>query len=605
MVDRLRRIKLLGYASHCYPAADHSRYAHALGTMHVMRSICTRLSRTAPGLLEAAVSEAVHFDGPKVQTVDALVQHLLIAALLQDVGELPFSPATGRVLRAADKVRRYVEGKIGGETSGWSEKDVFSIACLFRDAYCSSAPLNRRLAAFLITGSVPCGGPYPNLRALRQSLDGEADADRLDYVYRDAHHTLGGRGTPRGVIDSLLSYDSKGVVFADPGPVAEFLATRAALWTTVYFSAENRFRNILLVTLLREVLQNEDAGRIVLEDGFRGDLSIEAFESLDDVSLHSRLKDLSASTAVRGLEARARKALDILLGEGTDYDCYWVPPHSEEAVAAAKTKYIPPSDLFFDTFSDYQENHSVYEPGTIRVNAMRFQYLGGEVPLEDCCGAFSGVLKRPWSALERPGSILLFVPRSTAADGIGDLQHAISAGSLHEAVLELDPLGPVDVSADTRDRGFQDPAIFISFSWADVRVVRRLVSVLFRHRRKYYLLLRPFQGVGDTPGRNSVRAVQDAGAVMIVASSHYVNRFRDEPNGNIAKEIYTMRDRLKEGNLPVVCLSADEYGDIKKFPYEALGLPELPFVGTALRLAPDRLIEDAVREALDVIDRSK
>lgn len=53
MVERLRRIKLLGYASHSYPAADHSRYAHALGTMHVMRRICDRLSRSSAWLDDA------------------------------------------------------------------------------------------------------------------------------------------------------------------------------------------------------------------------------------------------------------------------------------------------------------------------------------------------------------------------------------------------------------------------------------------------------------------------------------------------------------------------------------------------------------------------
>src|SRR5258708_3607233 len=43
MVERLRRIKQLGYASHSYTAADHSRYAHAIGTMHMMKTILGHL----------------------------------------------------------------------------------------------------------------------------------------------------------------------------------------------------------------------------------------------------------------------------------------------------------------------------------------------------------------------------------------------------------------------------------------------------------------------------------------------------------------------------------------------------------------------------------
>src|SRR5258706_16264661 len=43
MLERLRRVKQLGFASQSYPAADHSRYAHALGTMHIMRKILEHL----------------------------------------------------------------------------------------------------------------------------------------------------------------------------------------------------------------------------------------------------------------------------------------------------------------------------------------------------------------------------------------------------------------------------------------------------------------------------------------------------------------------------------------------------------------------------------
>src|SRR5260221_14305517 len=46
VMQRLRRIKQLGFAYQSYPAADHSRYAHALGTMHMMRAILDRLETT-------------------------------------------------------------------------------------------------------------------------------------------------------------------------------------------------------------------------------------------------------------------------------------------------------------------------------------------------------------------------------------------------------------------------------------------------------------------------------------------------------------------------------------------------------------------------------
>lgn len=49
ILDRLRRIEQLGFASQQFIAADHSRYAHSLGTMQMMRLILERLmERHAP-----------------------------------------------------------------------------------------------------------------------------------------------------------------------------------------------------------------------------------------------------------------------------------------------------------------------------------------------------------------------------------------------------------------------------------------------------------------------------------------------------------------------------------------------------------------------------
>src|SRR4051812_34851349 len=56
MVERLRRIKQLGYASHSYTAADHSRYAHAIGTMHMMRAILSHL------MVNRGISQQIYED---------------------------------------------------------------------------------------------------------------------------------------------------------------------------------------------------------------------------------------------------------------------------------------------------------------------------------------------------------------------------------------------------------------------------------------------------------------------------------------------------------------------------------------------------------------
>ncbi len=146
--------------------------------------------------------------------------------------------------------------------------------------------------------------------------------------------------------------------------------------------------------------------------------------------------------------------------------------------------------------------------------------------------------------------------------------------------------------------------IFVSFAWLDIRFVSKIAKVLYKHRRRYYMFVEPNQGLGNTPSRNSTEAVKQAGAVLIIASSNYVARYRDAPDGYIAKEIFEMSKRVGGENLPVVILSVDDYKEIRgKLPWSQLGLDETPFTGKPIRYASDIEVERAVNEILGVIDR--
>src|SRR5687768_8440484 len=78
-VQRLRRIRQLGLASLAYPGADHTRFAHAIGSAFVMTRLIGRL-------------RAVQVDLPFWQrlTTDR-ARDALAAALLHDLGHGPFS----------------------------------------------------------------------------------------------------------------------------------------------------------------------------------------------------------------------------------------------------------------------------------------------------------------------------------------------------------------------------------------------------------------------------------------------------------------------------------------------------------------------------------
>ena len=95
ILDRLRRIEQLGFASQQFIAADHSRYAHSLGTMQMMRLILERLmERHAPPFDDLSTipqqfpEEFTKLGDPRILAA-RVAQHLLVAALVQDIGELP------------------------------------------------------------------------------------------------------------------------------------------------------------------------------------------------------------------------------------------------------------------------------------------------------------------------------------------------------------------------------------------------------------------------------------------------------------------------------------------------------------------------------------
>ena len=72
--QRLRRIKQLGVCELVFPGANHSRFAHSIGVMHIARSFLARIRRVWPELLD--------------EERETLV---LAAALVHDVGHGPFS----------------------------------------------------------------------------------------------------------------------------------------------------------------------------------------------------------------------------------------------------------------------------------------------------------------------------------------------------------------------------------------------------------------------------------------------------------------------------------------------------------------------------------
>lgn len=79
-MQRLRRIRQMGFSSYVFPSGEHSRFVHSLGVLCIMGKMCDHLLRLYSETTEDGV--CFSFDDAR---------KMRIAALLHDVGHFPFS----------------------------------------------------------------------------------------------------------------------------------------------------------------------------------------------------------------------------------------------------------------------------------------------------------------------------------------------------------------------------------------------------------------------------------------------------------------------------------------------------------------------------------
>lgn len=181
--QRLRRIKQLAVADLVFPSANHTRFSHSIGCFHIMQRIVAHFKMifSALGITISKHEEDV----------------ALLAALLHDIGHGPFSHAfeqldlsqdgthshekwTYQIITNPDgEICKKIEYIFGEGTA----KDTADLIVKHR------AAKNRKVAARL-----DCIDLFSVLASLVSS---QLDADRLDYLLRDAD----GCGVSFGRID--------------------------------------------------------------------------------------------------------------------------------------------------------------------------------------------------------------------------------------------------------------------------------------------------------------------------------------------------------------------------------------------------------------------
>jgi hypothetical protein len=156
-VQRLRRIRQLAGAEYVYPAANHTRFEHVLGTMY----------------LAGVVAENLPVNLSKEER-----QKVRLAALLHDVGHAPFSHLFEPLL--VKYLNRNHEA-----VSTWIIADSALTDVI------SSLGFDPKELSELAVGKLS----RTNKPFLNQIISSSFDVDKMDFIVRDSYHTGAGYGS--------------------------------------------------------------------------------------------------------------------------------------------------------------------------------------------------------------------------------------------------------------------------------------------------------------------------------------------------------------------------------------------------------------------------
>lgn len=219
--QRLRRIKQLGTTSLTFHTAEHSRFGHSLGVYEITRRICNSFKRNYD---KEEFGEYGWDDSERLVT--------LCAALLHDVGHGPFSHTFEGIFKT-DHEQFTVDIITSHETE---------INQILREV---SHDFPEKVASVIAK-------TYPNKQVV-QLISSQIDADRMDYLLRDAYFT----GTEYGTFDitrilRVIRPHKSGIVFKMSGmhAVEDYIVSRYQMYMQIYFHPVSRGMEMLLDRLL-------------------------------------------------------------------------------------------------------------------------------------------------------------------------------------------------------------------------------------------------------------------------------------------------------------------------------------------------------------------
>ena len=259
--QRLRRISQMGLSYLVYPGANHTRFHHALGCMHIMQKAIETLR-----FKEVSISKDEE-------------NALYIAILLHDIGHGPFSHAM--------------------EKSIVEDVHHEAISLLFMNQ------LNTEFDGQLSLAIQVFKGDY-HRKFMLQLISSQLDMDRMDYLKRDSFYSGVAEGNVNSerliqmmnVIDGVLVIEEKGIY-----SVEKFLMSRRLMYWQVYLHKTSLVAELILMKILKRAKELTQKGSVLtcsepLLFFMQNKITFETFNN-ENLELFSQLDDFDIISALK------------------------------------------------------------------------------------------------------------------------------------------------------------------------------------------------------------------------------------------------------------------------------------------------------------------